>query len=78
MKDYSETDYFPVKNDVTSQALHSKEIIADQERQLFKQNFTRDKKPYFVLKHADSFIIVIRHSDKTSLVYDIRIHCELQ
>lgn len=77
MKDYSKTDYFPVKNDVTLQALHSKEIITDQERQLFRQNFTRDKKPYFVLKHADSFIIVIRHSDKTLLVYGIRIHCEL-
>lgn len=78
MKDYSKTDYFLVKNDVTSQALHSREIITDQGRQLFRQNFSRDKKPYFALKHADSFIIVIRHSDKTSLVYAIRIHCELQ
>lgn len=78
MKDYSKMDYFLIKNDVTSQALHSKEITADQERQLFRQNFTRDKKPYFALKHADSFIIVNRHLDKTSLVYAIRIRCELQ
>lgn len=77
MKD-SKTDYFLVKNDVTSQALHSREIIADQKRQLFRQNFTRDKKSYFALNHADSFIIVIRHSDKTLLVYAIRIRCELE